>query len=172
MPGSQEKPSGRLGLPIVLTVWFIAIIYPFKISWWVNFVEAVWALSIRVTVSIYHCEITLIHFIKVAKKFKSKYESPKDKEIYIGCYQKPYSKKTLFFFFNRKRKIKLQIGTSLYSLWNNSYSLNQSNSKRFQRQFNALRNLFHAQNSLPLETNLFYASVFITVFAYSENNRL
>ena len=26
------------------------------------------------------------------------YESLNDKEIYIVCYQKPYSKKTLFFF--------------------------------------------------------------------------
>ena len=33
-----------------------------------------------------------IHFIKVTKDFKSKYESLK--EIYVVCYQKPYSKKT------------------------------------------------------------------------------
>ena len=57
----------------------------------------------RVTVFIDHCEITLIHFIKVTKDFKSKYDSLKDKEIYIVCYQKPYFKKTLFFF-NKKTK--------------------------------------------------------------------
>ena len=56
-----------------------------------------------VIVSIDHCEIILIHFIEVTKDFKSKYESLKDKEIYIVCYQQLYSKKTLFFF-NRKRK--------------------------------------------------------------------
>ena len=67
-----------------------------------------------VIVSIDHYKITLIHFIKV-KDFKSKYESLKDKEIYIVCYQKPYSKKT-FFFFNQEKKIKFQIGTSLNSL--------------------------------------------------------
>ena len=49
-----------------------------------------------------HCEITLIDFIKVTKDFKNKYESLKDKEVYIVCYQKPYSMKTLFL--NRKRK--------------------------------------------------------------------
>ena len=75
-----------------------------------------------VIVSIYHCEIALIHSIKVTKDFKSKYESPKDKEIYIVCYQKPYSKKTLFFFFKQEEKIKLQIGTSLYSLWNKLFT--------------------------------------------------
>ena len=48
-------------------------------------------------VSIDHCEISLIHFIKVTKDFKSKYESLKDEELYVVCYQKPYSKKTLFF---------------------------------------------------------------------------
>ena len=63
----------------------------------VNFVEAEWALSTCAIVSIDHCEITLIHFIKVTKDFKRKYESLKDKEFYIVCYQKPYSKKTLFF---------------------------------------------------------------------------
>ena len=50
-----------------------------------------------VIVSIDHCEIILIHFIEVTKDFKSKYESLKDKEIYIVCYQQLYSKKTLFF---------------------------------------------------------------------------
>ena len=59
------------------------------------------------------------------------------------------------FVFKQEEKIKFQISTSLYSLWNNSYSLSQSNNKRFQRQFNVLRNLSHAQNSLPLATNLF-----------------
>ena len=54
-----------------------------------------------VIVSIDHYKITLIHFIKV-KDFKSKYESLKDKEIYIVCYQKPYSKKTFFFFLPGK----------------------------------------------------------------------
>ena len=68
-----------------------------------------------------------IHFIEVTKDFKSKYESLKDKEIYILCYQKPYSKKTLFFFFKQEDKIKFQIDTSLYSLWSNSYSFSQSN---------------------------------------------
>ena len=68
----------------------------------VNFVEAEWALSTCAIVSIDHCEITLIHFIKVTKDFKNKYESLKDKDVYIVCYQKPYSMKTLFL--NRKRK--------------------------------------------------------------------
>ena len=71
----------------------------------------------------------------------------------IVCYQKPHSKKTLFFY--QEEKTKFQIGASLYSLWNNSYSLSQSSNKRLQRQFNVLRNLSHAQNSLPLATNLF-----------------
>ena len=31
LSGSREKPSSRLGLPIALTVWFIAIVYPFQI---------------------------------------------------------------------------------------------------------------------------------------------
>ena len=31
---------------------------------------------------------------------------------------------------------------------NNSYSFSQNNNKRFQRQLNVLRNLYHAQNSL------------------------
>ena len=57
-------------------------------------------------ISIDHCDITFIYFIKVTKDFKSKYESLKDKEIYIVCYQKPYSKKTLFFFLTgRENKI-------------------------------------------------------------------
>ena len=68
----------------------------------VHFVEAEWALSTCAIVSINHCEITLIHFIKVTKDFKNKYESLKDKEVYIVCYQKPYSMKTLFL--NKKRK--------------------------------------------------------------------
>ena len=40
------------------------------------------------------CEIIFVHFIEVTKDLKNKYEG---KEIYIVCYQKPYSKKTLFF---------------------------------------------------------------------------
>ena len=97
-----------------------------------------------------------IHFIKVTKDFKSKYESPKDKEIYIVCYQKPYSKKT-FFFLNRKRKSNSRL-VPAYIHCETSYSLSQSNSKRFQRQLSVLRNLYHAQNSLPLATILFYTS--------------
>ena len=69
----------------------------------VNFVEAEWALSTCAIVSIDHCEITLIDFIKVTKDFKNKYESLKDQEIYIVHYQKSHPKKTLSFF-NRKRK--------------------------------------------------------------------
>ena len=45
------------------------------------------------------CEIIFIHFIKVTKDLKNKYESLKGKEIYIVCYQKPYS-----CSFNRKRR--------------------------------------------------------------------
>ena len=123
-----------------------------------------------VIVSIYHCEIALIHSIKVTKDFKSKYESPKDKEIYIVCYQKPYSKKT-FFFLNRKRKSNSRL-VPAYIHCETSYSLSQSNSKRFQRQLSVLRNLYHAQNSLPLATILFYISVFITLFAHSENSHM
>ena len=56
-------------------------------------------------ISIDHCDITFIYFIKVTKDFKSKYESLKDKEIYIVCYQKPYSKKTLFFLTRKENQI-------------------------------------------------------------------
>ena len=56
-----------------------------------------------IIVFIDHCETTLIHFIKVTKDFKNKYESLKDQEIYIVHYQKSHPKKTLSFF-NRKRK--------------------------------------------------------------------
>ena len=35
------------------------------------------------------------------------------------------------------------------------FTVKQSSNKRLQRQFNVLRNLSHAQNSLPLATNLF-----------------
>ena len=40
--------------------------------------------------------------MKVTKNFKNKCASLKDQEIYIVCYQKSHSKKTLSFF-NRKR---------------------------------------------------------------------
>ena len=51
------------------------------------------------------CEIIFIHFIKVTKDLKNKYESLKGKEIYIVCYQKSYSKKTLFFSSGRENQI-------------------------------------------------------------------
>ena len=38
-----------------------------------------------------------IYFITVTVSFKNKYKSLKGKEIYIVCYQKLHSKKTLFF---------------------------------------------------------------------------
>ena len=40
----------------------------------------------------------------------------------------------------------------------------------FKGSLMSLRNLYHVQNSLPLVTNLFYTSLFITLFAHSENS--
>ena len=51
----------------------------------------------RVTVFIDHCEITLIHFIKVTKDFKSKYDSLKDKEIYILLSKAIFQEDFVFF---------------------------------------------------------------------------
>ena len=47
-----------------------------------------------------HCEIILIYFITtkvVTVSFKNKYKSLQGEEMYIVCYQKLHSKKTLFF---------------------------------------------------------------------------
>ena len=62
-------------------------------------------------------------------------------------------------FFNRKRKPNSRSVPAFIHCETIVIHLVKVNNKRFQRQFNVLRSLYHAQNSLPLATNLFYTSV-------------
>ena len=108
-----------------------------------------------------------IHFIKVTKDFKS-INHLKTKK-FTQSVIKNHIPRSLCFF-NRKRKSNFRLVPTYIHCKTIVIHSVKVTIKDFKGSLMSLRNLYHVQNSLSLVTNLFYTSVFISLFAHSENS--